>query len=63
VVSLEQGYWSGGGGSVVPLRQRRREAADQGPRKHGDVPWSMCHSDMCLIACNMTVHRLTRPHW
>ena len=38
VVLLEQGCWSGGGGSVVPLRHRRWEATYLGPRQHGDIP-------------------------
>jgi hypothetical protein len=24
---------------------------------------STCHNDMCLGACNMLVHRLTKPYW
>jgi hypothetical protein len=32
VVSLEQGCWSGGGGSIVFLRLRRWETAGLGPR-------------------------------
>jgi hypothetical protein len=62
VVLLEQGCWSGGGGFVVLLRLSRWEATDLSPRQHGDVPRSTCHSDMCLAACSMFVHRLTKPH-
>jgi hypothetical protein len=63
VVSLEQRYWSGGGGFTVLLRLHRWEAADLGPRQHGDIPRSTCHNDMCLAACSRPVHRLTKPCW
>jgi hypothetical protein len=38
VDALVQGGWSGGGGSVVIPRLCRWNAADLGPRQHGDVP-------------------------
>jgi hypothetical protein len=63
VISLEQGCWSGGGGSAVLHRLHRWEAADLDPGQHRDVPRSTCHIDMCLAACNRLLHRLTKPHW
>jgi hypothetical protein len=36
---------------------------DLGPRQHGNVSRSTCHSDMCLDACSRPVHRLTKPRW
>jgi hypothetical protein len=63
VGALERGCWSGGGGSVVIPRLCWWDAVVLGPRKHGDVPRSTCHSDMCLAACSGPVHRLTKPRW
>jgi hypothetical protein len=37
VDALEREGLSGGGGSVVILRLRRRDAVDLGPRQHGDI--------------------------
>jgi hypothetical protein len=63
VGALERGCWSGGGGSIVIPRLQRWDAVVLDPRKHGDVPRSTCHNDMCLAACSGPVHRLTKPHW
>jgi hypothetical protein len=63
VVSLEWGCWSGDGWSIVLLRLCRWKVMDLGPRQHGDVPQSTCHSDMCLAACSGPVNRLTKPCW
>jgi hypothetical protein len=63
VGALERGCWSGGGGSIVIPRLHRWNAVVLDRRKHGDVPRSMCHSDMCLDACSGSVHRLTKPRW
>jgi hypothetical protein len=63
VISLEQGCWSGNGGSVVHLWLCQWEAADIGLRQHEDIPRSTCHNDMCLVACSGPVHRLAKPCW
>jgi hypothetical protein len=63
VGALERGCWSGGGGSVVIPQLHRWDAVVLSPRKHGDVPRSTCHGDMCFPACSRPVHRLTKPHW
>jgi hypothetical protein len=44
-------------------RLHRWEAENLGPRQHGDVPRSTCHSYMCLATRSRSVHRLTKPHW
>jgi hypothetical protein len=54
VVLLERRCWFKGGGFAVLLQLRRWEAANLGLRQH---------RDMYLAACNMLVHRLTKPCW
>jgi hypothetical protein len=57
VFSLEQGYWSKGGGFADLLRLHRWKTMDLGPRQHEDIPRSTCHIDMCLCvqqACSST---------
>jgi hypothetical protein len=63
VDALEQGCWSEGGGFAVLPRLLRRDAMDLGLKQHGDVLRSPCYNDMCLVVCNMPVHRLTKPCW
>jgi hypothetical protein len=60
VDAMERECWSGGGGSVVVPRLHRLDAVDLGSRKHGDVPRSTCHIDMCLAGCSGHVDRLTK---
>jgi hypothetical protein len=63
VGALEHGCWSGGGGSIVIPRLRRWDTMALGPIKHGDIPRSTCHNDMCLLACSRPIHRLKKPCW
>jgi hypothetical protein len=53
VGALEHRCWSGGGGFVVIPRVRVWDMISLGSMKHGDIPRSTCHSEMCLVACSM----------
>jgi hypothetical protein len=63
VDALERVSWSGGDASIVVPRFRRWDVVDLGSRKHGDVPRSTCHNDMCLVSCSGLVHRLIKLRW